>query len=112
MEEKRSDKLQNLGGLMKGLGAELHLGEYQEFYDALSDWEGLVGPRVASRTKPLYIVDRVLFVACEGSAWSQEISFRKNAIIKGVNNRLGRALVKDVKCKTEQPPPGATKKKK
>ena len=103
MEKKRSEKLQSFSGLLNVLGGEFRLEELQEYYDALTDWEGLVGPRVASHTKPLYINERTLFVASEGSAWTQEISFRKNAIVRGVNNRLGRSLVKDVKCKTEKP---------
>jgi predicted nucleic acid-binding Zn ribbon protein len=100
--EDRSDKLQNLPKIVQKMGDELQIAELKEYYEALKDWEGLVGKKLAEHTKPLFIENRVLHVATDGSAWSQEISFRRNAIMQGVNNRLGRNFIREVKCKAEE----------
>ncbi|MFA6448444.1 MAG: DUF721 domain-containing protein [bacterium] len=94
----RSDKLQDLSRIVLRMGEDLQLGDLKEFYEALKDWEGLVGKKLAERSKPLYVENRILHIATDGSAWSQEISFRRNAIIQGVNNRLGRPYIREIKC--------------
>ena len=100
--DDRSEKLQNLSRIVLKLGEELQLDELKEFYEALKDWEGLVGKKLAAHTRPLFVENRVLHIATDGSAWSQEISFRRNAIMMGVNNRLGRPYSREIKCKAEE----------
>ncbi len=102
MQEGRDGTLKGLSGVIRQLGEEFHLEEKKEFFEALKDWESLVGPRAAAHTKPLYIENRTLYVAAEGSAWAQEISFMRNKIMRGINNRLGRPHVNEVKCKIEE----------
>ena len=100
--EDRSEKLKGISDIVRILGDEFQIEDLKEFYEALHDWEGLVGKRLSAHTKPLFVENRILYVSTEGSAWSQEISFRRNAIIQGVNNRLGRPYIREVKCKAEE----------
>lgn len=98
--EPNNGPLKSISKVISQLSKEFHIEEKKEYHEALRDWKELVGPRLADHTKPLYIENRVLHVGVEGSAWAQEVSFRKNAIIQGVNNRLGRPHVTEIRCKT------------
>ena len=68
-------------------------------YQAFKHWPEIVGEHVAEHTRPLYIVDKNLHVKCQGSVWSQELSFRKSEIISKINELMGFSAVKDIRYK-------------
>jgi predicted nucleic acid-binding Zn ribbon protein len=52
-------------------------------------WPGLVGPVVASATKPLAVAaDGTLFVAVRTSAWMAELAMMERDILAAVNRRF------------------------
>ena len=92
-------KLKSISKILDKVGAEIQLDRMNELSAAVSSWEQVVGPKVAAHTKPVMIEDRALIVEVEGAAWAQEIAFRKKAVIDGVNNSLGRSLLKEVRTR-------------
>jgi predicted nucleic acid-binding Zn ribbon protein len=93
----KKDTLKPISTVLNQIAEEFHLEEKKEYFDALRGWDELAGPKLAAHTRPLFIKDRILHVEIDGSAWAQEIGFRKNAIVQGVNNRLGRPHVRDIR---------------
>jgi len=66
----------------------------------ITEWTELVGPRIAQRTRPDRIADRVLWIEVATSAWLQELNLLKPQLLKGLLERLGEpALFDDLKLR-------------
>jgi predicted nucleic acid-binding Zn ribbon protein len=61
----------------------------------LTEWAELVGPRIAQRTRPDGVVDRVLWVEVATSAWLHELSLLRPQLLGGLRERLGEPAVFD-----------------
>ncbi len=61
----------------------------------LTEWSELVGPKVAARTRPEGISDRVLWVEVVSSAWLHELNMLKAQLLKGLIERMGEPRVLD-----------------
>ena len=59
-------------------------------------WPELVGPGLASATRPVELIDGVLTVACHDSAWASQISWMEGQIKKRFDAIFGSGLVKRV----------------
>ena len=66
-------------------------------WQAVQDWEEMVGPRLARHTKAVGFREGTLRVEVEGSAWMHEMGFLKRDLIRRLNERLGDALVRDLR---------------
>lgn len=91
----------HVGKIVGGIRDEFDLDEKGRQYEAFRLWPDIVGERVAAHTKPLYIVDGNLHVHCQGSVWSQELTFRKSEIIEKINEALGKRAIKDIRYKVK-----------
>jgi predicted nucleic acid-binding Zn ribbon protein len=56
---------------------------------AMADWDKIVGPQLALKCFPDRFRNGVLWVVVDGSAWGQEILFRKERILHELNKRVG-----------------------
>jgi hypothetical protein len=66
----------------------------------LTEWSELVGPKVAARTRPDGISERVLWVEVATSAWLHELNMLKAQLLKGLIERLGEPrLFEDIRFK-------------
>jgi hypothetical protein len=64
----------------------------------VTGWVDIVGERVATRAWPSGLRKGVLFVRVANSAWMQELSFLREAMVKAALAHTGEpALVKDVR---------------
>jgi hypothetical protein len=88
-----------VGKIIDELDGQLNIRSRKKEYEALRQWPDIVGTEVAEHTKPLYIAEKFLYIKCDGSVWSQEISFRKNEIIRKINDFLGFVAVMDIRYK-------------
>jgi predicted nucleic acid-binding Zn ribbon protein len=75
------------------------LGLEQELlgWRAVSDWDALVGPRVARHTRAIAFRDGTLQVEVEGSAWMQELGFLRRDLVEKINRHLGAPFVQDIR---------------
>lgn len=62
-----------------------------------SQWEEIVGDRIASHTRPDTISYRILTVYVDSSVWMQQLIFLKDNIVKKINEKTGRQIIKDIK---------------
>jgi predicted nucleic acid-binding Zn ribbon protein len=64
----------------------------------VTEWSELVGARIAQRTRPDGIADRVLWVEVATSAWLHELNLLRPQLVAGLRDRLGEpALFDDLK---------------
>jgi hypothetical protein len=61
----------------------------------LTEWADLVGAKIAQRTRPDGVTDRVLWVEVATSAWLHELNLLKPALLRGLNERLGEPRLFD-----------------
>lgn len=55
----------------------------------LTEWAELVGAKIAQRTRPDGVTDRVLWVEVATSAWLHELNLMKPQLLRGLTERLG-----------------------
>ena len=66
----------------------------------VTEWTELVGPRIAQRTRPDKIVDRVLWIEVATAAWLHELNHLKPQLLRGLLERLGEpALFDDLRLR-------------
>jgi predicted nucleic acid-binding Zn ribbon protein len=61
----------------------------------LTEWTDLVGPKIASRTRPYGVSERVLVIEVASSAWLHELNLLKKQILTGLLARLGEPKLFD-----------------
>lgn len=61
----------------------------------LTEWGELVGPKIAQRTRPDGVADRLLWVEVATSAWMHELNMLRPQLLKGLLERLGAPTLFD-----------------
>jgi hypothetical protein len=64
--------------------------------DILNGWEEMMGRAIALRTTNMYITNGVLHLTISSSVMRDELKFGKQVIIERVNQKAGKALIRDV----------------
>ena len=65
--------------------------------NALNLWGEIVGEKVAKNTKPDRVEHGVIIVRVSSPTWRQELFFQKNEIIKKINNKIGKKVIRDIR---------------
>jgi predicted nucleic acid-binding Zn ribbon protein len=61
----------------------------------VAEWTDLVGPKIAQRTRPDQVRERVLIVYVATSAWMNELTLLKPQLLAGLHERLGEPRLFD-----------------
>ena len=61
----------------------------------IAEWTELVGPKIAARTRPERIHERVLYIEVASSAWLHELNLLRAQILSGLIERLGEPRLFD-----------------
>ena len=97
MRSRQSSQIRDIKSsiqqLIDGLGIRQKIAEY----DAVLQWESIVGEHIAKAASAVKIVKGILFVKVKSSTWRNELSLRKKEIIGMVNGTLGQEAVKDIR---------------
>ena len=93
----RKGNISRLGGFLRSTLQDLGVQEKILEQQALAKWKQSVGPQIAASTRPEYIRDGVLFIACKSSMWSSELALHKNDIVGKLNAAVGKPVVKDIR---------------
>jgi predicted nucleic acid-binding Zn ribbon protein len=59
-------------------------------------WERMMGKIIASRTKEIYVKNRVLYLRLESSPLRQELFMAKTKLIDLINKDVGESVIDDV----------------
>ncbi len=89
--------MESVAGVLGRLLHQLGLDEQMAGWRAVQEWADLVGERVARHTRAVAFRDGTLYVEVEGSAWMHELQFLSRDLVRRVNERLGRATVRDIR---------------
>lgn len=67
-------------------------------------WPEMVGPEVGSHSRPESLVDGVLVVRTESTAWATQLKLLAPAVVKRLNTELGEGTVTVVEVRGPQGP--------
>jgi predicted nucleic acid-binding Zn ribbon protein len=85
--------VQHIAKALESVLGSGELGDALAGYRAMELWADVVGPTIASHTKPLRCSEGRLVVEVENSVWMHGLSFHRHEILKKLNVRLGREAV-------------------
>lgn len=69
------------------------------FQNLLDNWPQIVGKVIATHSQPLYIKQRILWVATSSASWAQNLTFERQNLILKLNHLLPTPLV-DIRFST------------
>jgi len=61
----------------------------------LTEWSELVGSKIAQRTRPDAVIDRILWIEVASSAWLHELNLLRPQLLASLQGRLGMPPVFD-----------------
>ena len=65
--------------------------------NALNIWSEIVGEKVAKHTEPNRVEHGIMIIKVSSPTWRQELYFQKTEIIKKINNKIGRNVIRDIR---------------
>jgi predicted nucleic acid-binding Zn ribbon protein len=75
---------------------EMNLGGKLSEVTIINSWEEIVGKAISSRTRKLFIKDRVLYVHLNSSVVRNELLMLREAIREKLNSKAGSEIIKDI----------------
>jgi predicted nucleic acid-binding Zn ribbon protein len=94
---KKQRKTLPLGDILKGLVDDLGIASKISEYDAVLQWDSLVGEHIAKVAQAERILQGLLVVRVKTSTWRNELNMRKQEMITLLNRSLGVDVVKDIR---------------
>ena len=89
--------MEHIGGTIKKLIKKEGLENQINQQKAIDLWEEVVGPKIKENTEPTEVQFGVMTVKVKNSVWKQELQLQKNNIIKSLNKKLIKAMIKDLR---------------
>jgi len=97
MKKRPASRGKSLGEALDELVETLGIREKLREQDVFVLWEEAVGERIAAVAKPARILRGTLFVRVKTGAWRNELSMRKQEIVRRLNELLAEEIVHDIK---------------
>jgi predicted nucleic acid-binding Zn ribbon protein len=85
-----------LGDVLKAALARLPAGADIADHALWGHWDDVVGPTLARHARPRRLRRGVLVVAVDDSLWMHELQFLKQELCARLNERMGRAVVRQM----------------
>lgn len=87
----------HVGKALEDLTASLGIRKSLREYSVMTEWESIVGSRIARVTRPERMDKGVLFVAVSTAPWRAELSMRKRELMEKINAAAGSRVVSDIR---------------
>jgi hypothetical protein len=91
----RSLEMRSAGDAVKSALAFHGISDEVRAQRVLTEWFDLVGPKIATRTRPYGVTERVLVIEVASSAWLHELNLLRAQILSGLLERLGEPRLFD-----------------
>jgi predicted nucleic acid-binding Zn ribbon protein len=87
---------ESVGKILSHLLTDVSWGRRVAEARVLTLWEDVVGETLGKHTRPLRVREGRMVVAVEDPIWKQEIALLRGEIIRNLNRRMGRDVVRDI----------------
>ena len=95
----RKTNLINIGAVIKKLMRNPKLVDRLEKLDVLDIWKEIIGKDLKQYVTESRIKDNVLYVKVKSSVLKNELSYKKTELIKKINKKIGKEIIKDINLK-------------
>ena len=82
--------------ILERLFNKLNIDKKLKEMKALKLWEEVTGDKISRHSYPLFVRKGNLFVRVDSSGWLTQLTYLKNEIISGLNQRLGGGSIKNI----------------
>lgn len=86
-----------LKDILKRVLREQAFGGDIEAYRVFSEWEKIVGQRVAAHTRPARLAGRLLYVEVDDHLWLSQLKYMKTDMMRRINLAIKPGLFEDLK---------------
>src|SRR5438309_3727497 len=97
MAERSNEGFRPLGNMLDAEARRLKLDGSLREASAVTLWPEVVGEQIAAATEAERVRDGVLYVVARSHTWAFELTFHRDPIMKGLNARLGRNTIKEIR---------------
>ena len=70
-----------------------------EQQEALKIWGETVGNKISKNTEPMSVKNGILVIKTTNPVWKQELQIQKTEIIKKLNDKLKKNIIKEIRFK-------------
>ena len=95
----RKTNLMNIGAVIKKLMRNPKLVDRLEKLDVLDIWKEIIGKDLKQYITESRIKDNILYVKVKSSVLKNELSYKKTELIKKINKKIGKKIIKDINLK-------------
>ena len=89
--------MEHIGGTLKKLIKKEGLENEINQQKAIDLWGDVVGQKIRENTEPVEVQFGVMIIKVKNSVWKQELQFQKEDIIKSLNKKLIKTMIKDLR---------------
>lgn len=97
MKARSSSRTKSVGEAIEELVTQLGIKKKLHEQDAFVVWDEAVGERIAKVATPTRMLRGTLIVSVKSGPWRNELSMRKEEVVRRINKLLGGEIVKDIK---------------
>ena len=95
----RGNNTNNVGDIIRKLMKNPKLADRLDELDALEVWKELIGEQLQKYIAEARIIKGSLLIKVKSAPLRNELSYKKTDIIKQINTKLGREVVKEIVLK-------------
>jgi predicted nucleic acid-binding Zn ribbon protein len=92
----KKDDIQSVGSAIRQLLNSYHLTSRFDEANIIASWERIAGKPIASRTRNIYIRNKVLFVEFESASMKHDFSIHKSQVLDLFKNEFGPGIITDI----------------
>jgi predicted nucleic acid-binding Zn ribbon protein len=92
----RKDDFQSVGQAIRDMFNTYRLTNKYDEANILDSWERLVGKPIASRTKKVFIKDKVLFVEFDSPSMRHDFSLHKAEVLSIFRKEFGDGVINEI----------------
>jgi len=89
--------VKSLGDSLQELLRQLGIEKKVKQYSVLESWEDIVGEKISKIAEAYRIDDEILYVKVKSMTWRTELSFQKLKILKKIEDKVGKHIIKDIR---------------
>jgi predicted nucleic acid-binding Zn ribbon protein len=95
-DKKGKNEFQTIGDAIRGLLNSYRIETKFDEANLLASWERLVGGPIATRTKKVFIKDKILFVEFKSPSMKNDFLLHKSKVLQVFQSEFGAHVVRDI----------------
>jgi predicted nucleic acid-binding Zn ribbon protein len=96
MSSRGNNEVQSVGQAIRQLLNSYKISSKFDEANLINSWERIAGKPIASRTKSIYIKNKVLFVEFQSPSMKHDFSIHKHQVLDVFKSEFGAGIITDI----------------